>query len=108
MKETDIQKSILLYLDAHDITAWRNNSGSVRVKGGYMHLSPTGTPDIVGYLPDGRFLGIEVKRPGEDRTPAQVAFAINAEACGALCFVARSVEDVEKLLLPLTNSGVRV
>jgi hypothetical protein len=55
-----------------------------------------GTPDLVGYLPDGRFLGIEVKVPGarpQRHEPAQDRYREKATHAGALCFKTTSWEE---------------
>ena len=93
MVEGKIQKDILAYLHTIRICAWRNNSGTVRVRGGYMHLAPEGTPDILGYMPDGRLLGIEVKQPKEEPTEKQVLWMEKAIKAGCLVFVAHSLDD---------------
>lgn len=47
--------------------AWRNNSGMAFLRnGGAMKLAPKGSPDIVGWLVNGIFLGIECKLPGQE------------------------------------------
>ena len=67
-----------------------------------------GIPDILGILPDGRFLGIELKRPPEGKrkpetllnmlSPEQKLFIDDASNLGAVCFVADSIETIiEKL-----------
>lgn len=60
----------------------------------YMKFAFVGCPDLLGQLPDGRLLAIEVKRPSGRVTEAQAAFLEKAEHYGALAFVARSVDDV--------------
>lgn len=56
--------------------------------------SEKGVPDILGVLPDGRALLIEVKAARGRVSPHQEKFIQAARATGALAFVARSVEDV--------------
>lgn len=46
----------------------------------------------------GRFLAIEVKRPGEKPTPIQLLFIEGINKCGGIGFWATSVEDVKKEL----------
>ena len=61
--EGEIQKEILAYAKKHPKIAWidRANSGKVKVRGGFMQLHEKGTPDLIGYSVDGKFIGIEVK-----------------------------------------------
>ena len=63
MTPTERQRSVLLALEAHPFVAWvtRAPSGTAR-RGQYrLNLCKAGTPDLVGFLKDGRFLGVEVK-----------------------------------------------
>lgn len=61
--EGEIQKEILTYAKKHPKIAWidRANSGKVKVRGGFMQLHEKGTPDLIGYSIDGKFIGIEIK-----------------------------------------------
>jgi hypothetical protein len=53
--------------------------------------------DIIGCrLKTGRFLAIEVKRPGGKPTPEQQQFIDTINHAGGLAFVARSIEEVEQ------------
>ena len=94
MEEQDIQRTILIYLKEQCIFHWRNNSGK---KGKYT-FGLKGSSDIIGILPNGRFLAIEVKygknKPSED----QVAFIKNINDNGGLAFVAYDLETVVKAL----------
>ena len=96
--ETKLQHQILEYLKLRNILSWRNNSGQLKIKSYIINLSPKGSPDIIGILPNGRFLGIEVKMPRESLTPDQNAFCRLLKDNGAAVFVARSVSDVEREL----------
>lgn len=103
--EKETQKKILQWLGYKGFFAWTNKTQGT--------FDPTrkvfrknknqlnGVPDILGILPDGRFLGIEVKRkprkPGQD----QIDFINKATSKGAMCFVAYSLEDVESRLADL-------
>lgn len=98
--ERDIQKAILDYLTLKHIVCWRSNSGTAtadsRGKQYWIRLAPRGTPDIVGYLPDGRFLGIEVKKKGGIVSQEQQDFLDKVNIAGGLGFVAYGLDDVMK------------
>ena len=75
---------------------WRNNTGSLKdERGRWVKFGlGLGSPDIVGILaPSGRFVGVEVKRPGEHPTPEQRAWHRAATNAGALIAVVHSVEE---------------
>lgn len=91
IREEHVLKEIvtLLWLHAR-IRLWRINCPV----GGRMRPNERGIPDLIGYLPGGRFLAIEVKRPKGVRRPEQIQFVADAKAAGAVAFFAESWEDV--------------
>ena len=99
-KESDIIKVILEYLAYNHIFSWRNNTGAFPIETGagkrrYFSPGIPGMSDILGVLPDGRMLAIEVKTAKGRVSPLQNAFIMIINRCGGLAFVARSIEDVE-------------
>lgn len=100
-KESDIQKSILNHLLWRRYFVWRNHTTGIYNKrgGGFIPTGMTGVADILGILPDGRFLAIEVKRPKGKLTENQTTFLKNIEDNKGLAFVARSIVDVEQVFI---------
>jgi hypothetical protein len=103
IKEKDIQYGILIWLCYKGIFCWRTNSGSAFYpkKGGGTRMINFGIPgisDIIGVLPDGKFLAIEVKRPDGKLTEAQSNFIFEVNRRGGIAFVARSIDDVKDRL----------
>ncbi len=101
VKETAIQKAILQYLQIRQIFAWRQNNGAVydpTRRAFRSGSSRKGVPDIIGILPGGRALLIEVKTPTGKASPEQAAFHDIARRLGALVIVARRVADVTAVL----------
>lgn len=102
--ERIIESEILYFLRKSKIFSWKN------VTGGYFdpvrkifrkQTSPyaiNGTSDILGVLPDGKFLAIEVKSKTGRPSPEQVLFIDNVTKNGGIAFIARSVEDVKDQL----------
>ena len=75
--------------------AWRNNSGMAFLRyGGAITLAPEGSPDIIGQLVDGRFLGVECKLPGEEPTELQVDFLERIRRYGGVALVVHSAEEL--------------
>ena len=95
MTEIELQREIMGFLHLAGVTAWRTNSGYVKKN---VKLAPSGTPDIIGYTRDGRFLGIEVKLPGKPLRRSQIEWHEKALKAGCKVFVAYSIEDVEREL----------
>jgi hypothetical protein len=83
--EKEIKKSIRRFLDMCGIFNWPQWQGQFSVKG---------VPDIIGILPSGVILGIEVKRPGGKVRPDQVEFIERINRSNGVAFVASSVEEV--------------
>ena len=100
IKESDIQKAILEYLHYRGIYAWRNHTtGIYNAKGGgFIPTGMQGVADILGILEGGRFLAIEVKTEKGKTTENQDNFLKMIDEKGGLSFVARSIEDVDRLL----------
>lgn len=100
MKESEIQKAIMDYLDYRGILHWRVNLGGVpHTVGGkiiYRKNPMKGMPDICG-LYCGLFFGIEVKaktKQSDEQFEWQKKFELN----GAVYILARSVDDVKEAL----------
>jgi Holliday junction resolvase len=88
MLEAALTKKILKYL--------RGKGGFwMKTHGGPMQVQ--GIPDIIGcYL--GRFLALEVKRPGKDATPLQAHTIERIIRSGGISGVIHSVEEAEAFL----------
>ncbi len=103
ISEKAIETQILTWLKYKRIFAWKNQSvGVYDVKRGIFRKSRTsfqlnGVSDIIG-LYKNRALFIEVKSAIGKLSPAQKEFLDRARLEGAICIVARRIEDVEKAL----------
>ena len=112
--EKEIQRAVLKLLKDMGIEAWRTNSGmqvheaTENSKRRVIRSAPPGTPDIIGWLPGGRFLGIEIKRPGERPRPSQVERLQKINHDGGAGFWVTSVYGAEIILRALLDpSGKR-
>ena len=85
IKEADITRQIRQYLDIKGIFHWKQWQGPMS--------QPKGVSDIIGIY-NGRFLAIEIKKPGGALTPMQAAFIMKVNAHGGIGFMATSVNDV--------------
>lgn len=75
--ESQVLKAVLYRLKLHPEVAWfarMNSGGCTDNRGQFVRFGFTGCPDILGQLKDGRFLALEVKRPGGKPTKAQSEF----------------------------------
>jgi len=97
MKESEIQKQILDYLKLKRCVVFKHrNVGIMKPNGSYIPLAfgEKGISDIIGCLPDGRFLAIEVKQPKGKVSPEQQEFIQSVLRNKGIAFVARSLDDV--------------
>lgn len=114
LKHTEPSEAVVLYdvlaclkqLQALGKVVWyaRFNTASGRLQYGnsgasqWIKFAFKGCPDVLGQLPGGKLLCIEVKSPSGKVTEDQAAFIEMAGHNGALAFVARSVSDVLQML----------
>lgn len=94
--ETQLQKAIARFLGLHGVFCWvnRNSATYDRTTGRWRKgTAIPGISDILGILPGGRFLAIEVKMPKKYPTPEQRMFLADVNRKGGLGFVARSIDD---------------
>lgn len=89
MKEKEITTQIRNVLKLYGVFHWKV----------FQSLGSTpGVPDILGILPGGRMLAIEVKTERGKVSPHQERFIKNINDNGGLAFVARSFDDVVRTL----------
>ena len=102
--EGEIQNQILDWLNLKQIFNWRQNTMGVycgkdnQGNARFRKAPTTGVSDILGVLPNGRFLAIECKRPGGKTTPEQLEFIDSVNSNGGLAFVADSLDVVMERL----------
>jgi hypothetical protein len=92
-EETGLKRAILDGLTGSGLCeVWNQPSGSHRVKRGYLVCAPKGSSDVVGFLTDGtgRHLALEIKRPGEQPTPEQIASLARVSAAGGIAAIVHS------------------
>lgn len=98
LKENEIQRSILDYLQIKGYCCFRNNTGAMPAiyngKKRFIRFGSVGWPDIIGMTKFGKFFGIEVKSYGGKPTDAQVAVGNSIVKNNGIYLVARSLDDV--------------
>lgn len=99
MSETELVKACLTVLAAKRIFAWRNNSGALRVGKRFVRFGEPGSPDIIGILPKGRFLGVECKIKANPLSTLQEDFRAMVIAAGGCYIIVR--DSVDELILQL-------
>jgi Holliday junction resolvase len=99
MTETEIQKQFVDVLRKADWTVLRVNSGLVKVRNGWAHLAPKGTPDLLAIRPDSSHVWIEVKKPEGKLSPEQTEWIDKHRARGVEVHVFDTLDDLCAVLL---------
>ena len=87
------------------VFAWRNNTGGFKKNGHFYRFGLVGSSDILGVLPDGRFLAVECKRPGNRPTPAQDDFLKQVREKGGLALVVYEVQELNVIIAEYLRNG---
>jgi hypothetical protein len=104
VSESDVIKLIDEALSVYGIFHFRNNTGAIKTaRGGFVRFGSPGAAEFLGICPGGRFLSVEVKRPGGRLSPEQKTWldAVNNEGGVAIW-----VDGVESLEQQLRERGV--
>lgn len=95
MKTNDLTKQAIDYLTTHGYVVWRTNAGYIKSN---VRLAPKGTPDIIGYSPKGRFVGIEIKGPNDVIRDSQKKWIATAMSHNCLVTIAFQIKDIQDLI----------
>ncbi|OCC14769.1 hypothetical protein DBT_1829 [Dissulfuribacter thermophilus] len=99
LSEKVITRQIMAWVSWNGFFVWKQWQGP---------MSRPGVSDILGVLPGGRFLAIEVKTRRGRLTRRQEAFLSAVNRQGGLGFVARSLEDVVGTLESYTRKAAYI
>lgn len=98
IREQDVQRAALDYLNIRGYCLFRNNTGMTRAsykgKERFIRFGSIGWPDIIGLTKEGQFFGIEFKSEKGKLTEAQIAVGEKIRASKGIYIVARSLDDV--------------
>ncbi len=97
-KESDLYRPMLELLAIRGIFAWRNNSGGAKIGGSFVRFGTPGASDLIGCLPGGQFIGVEVKIGRNRPTASQEAFAAAVRERGGLAITVHSLTELDALL----------
>lgn len=103
MTEKQIQNDILREFGTrHDMRLWRQNVGVARMgKGRVVRFGVPGQADLTGVLPGGKRLEIECKSATGRQSDDQRNYQRIIERFDGVYILARSVEDVRRVLEPI-------
>ena len=100
--ETDVMNAVQMEASKMGHRLLRNNIGAYEyAPGKWVHYGVGGQnwPDLIGFLNGGRFIGVEIKRPGEIPNPLQIQVLGSINRAGGIAFWCDSVEMFKKELL---------
>lgn len=122
MTEKELQNQVMAWLHQKGVMCWPNAAVSVydpqrkRFRKSHNRFHRNGIPDILGVLPGGLFLGIELKKPPTGKrkeetlfnmlSDDQKSFLADCRTNGGVCFVADSLETVIKNVEPLLAHNI--
>lgn len=96
--EQQIQKAIIDYLKLKKFIVFKHRNVGIYKQdtGSYIPLpcGERGISDIIGCSSAGRFVAIEVKKPGGKASPDQKDFLARIEASGGIALLAYSLDEV--------------
>jgi len=102
MSEKELQDAAIKILKHYpQLVFWPNPSGRAKRCGQWLKYGEPGSPDIIGIMPDGKFVGLEFKTKTGTFRPDQVRFRGKCEDRHALYFVVRDLDDLKPLLTML-------
>jgi hypothetical protein len=94
-----IKANCLRWLGKRGIFSWNNPSGVIRITPDrWIHFGKKGSSDIIGVLPDGKFLAIETKSIKGRLSPEQKAFIEKVRGLGGVAILARSMRELDEAL----------
>ena len=98
-KENIVLKNCLDYLTVKNIFHYRNNTGAVKIGKRFVRFGYAGSSDIIGILPDGRFLAVECKREKCGVvSEVQKDFIKKIQENNGVACVVHSVEELAEVL----------
>ena len=108
-RESKVQRAIVERLSRLGVKLWRRNVGAMTDKAGnFVRFAAAGQSDLYGFLPashGARHIEIEVKRPGNKPTAAQLAWLKDMTARGAVAFWADDPGVAERVAQAVLNGG---
>lgn len=96
--ETTLVRECIAWCRAQGLFVWRNNTGTFQMGNRWLKFSIVGAPDIIGLLPNGKFLGIECKVKPNKQSDTQKHFEANITTNKGVYIVVYSVYELANKL----------
>lgn len=88
------------------IFCYQNNTGSVKGVNRYQQYGFPGSPDILGILPNGQYLGIEIKTGNAVQNKNQKKFKRKIDENHGMFVIIHSMEEMIKWISLWKQAGV--
>lgn len=99
IKEDEVLRDCLAYLQLNGVYCWRNNTGATKTAHGFVRYGKVGSSDILGILPNGKFIAVECKREkGGVVSEKQKEFLEMIVKNQGVAIVANSIESLQEKL----------
>ena len=101
--ESRVLADVRAWLSLHNVPHWRINTAGTPLHDGSGRYRPApqrGISDVLGILPGGVFLAVEVKAPKGKLSEDQRRFLLDVKEAGGVGIYVRGVEDLSEQLLP--------
>ena len=95
-----------MLLSSHQIFCYSNATGSIKGVNRYQVYGFVGSPDILGILPNGQYLGIEIKSGNAVQNKNQKKFQKVINENHGMYLIIHSVEEMTKWILLWKQAGV--
>jgi hypothetical protein len=100
--EKSIQNAVLrAYATRPDMRLWRSSTGAAQIDNRFVRFGVPGQADLTGILLNGRRLEIETKSATGRQSVDQKNYERMIVRFGGVYILARSVADVDAVLMPL-------
>jgi hypothetical protein len=96
--ESELKKSVTDFLTQTGEFFLRINTGVIRKGSRYIHLAPTGTPDILIFRQPLHWIELKAGKTAKDRAEKQAEFREKVLSLGHKHITAKSLEDVQEFL----------
>ena len=92
----NLLKKVLVHLSSVGIFCYANNTGSIKGANRYQQYGFPGSPDILGILPNGQYLGIEIKTGNAVQNKNQKKFKRKIDENHGMFVIIHSMEELLK------------
>jgi len=103
-QESDLVRVTLQWLRLVGIPCFRNNTGAYKRGNGWIRYGSKGSGDILGILPGGRWLSIELKVGKNKPSKDQLEFMDMISSHGGVAFAAWSIDEVIERIEAITKT----